>query len=57
MKVYIDNFNYFIDLISDSTDFEYSEDTQISINGELSPLNLLCYIFLENDDRLKSKDF
>lgn len=56
MKVYIDNFNYFIDLISDSTDFEYSEDTQISINGELSPLNLLCYIFLENDNRLKSKD-
>jgi hypothetical protein len=56
MKFYIDNFNYFIDLITKDVGFKLYNDQTLEINGILSPPNLLCYIFLENDNKLKDKD-
>ena len=56
MKIYVDTFDYFTDLFSDNTKFKHLEDVQIEIDGVVSPLNFLSYIFLENDNKLKNKD-
>tara|TARA_B100000900_G_C20580500_1_gene717318 strand:+ start:962 stop:2200 length:1239 start_codon:yes stop_codon:yes gene_type:complete len=55
MKIYVDTCDYFTDLISDNTEFNYREDIQIEVDGVLSPLNFLCYLFLENENKLKNK--
>ena len=56
MKFYIDNFSYFTDLITEDVGFKLNQDQTLEINGILSPLNFLCYLFLENDNKLKDKD-
>ena len=43
MKIYVDTCDYFTDLISDNTKFNYREDIQIEIDGVLSPLNFVIY--------------
>jgi len=49
MKVYIDNFDYFTDLITDDTTFKISEDNLVDINGVQSPRSFLPHMFVKND--------
>ena len=56
MKVYVDNYRYFIDMISTDSNFKSVMHNLIEIDGVISPPNFLTSTFLKNDNELNSID-